>query len=239
MIEKSMDGRLVSEKQAQLRRGNLRKAADFLFKLLTRMEFIGVENIPTTGGFIMATNHISRLDIPLLFLNPVRPDITALVTDKYQKYPFFRWIVRMGGGVWLDRTRADFSAFGQAADVINAGRPLGIAPEGTRSTTSTLLEGKSGVVLLAHRARALIVPVGVSGTDTALPNLIRLRPAHIIAHFGKPFHLPSLDRANREASLKQQTDEVMCRIAMLLPEAQRGLYANHPRLAELLAEGAE
>lgn len=237
MIEKSMNGQPVSEKQAQLRRSNLRKAANFVFKLLTRLEFIGAENIPATGGFIMATNHISRLDIPVLFLNPVRPDITALVTDKYQNYPFFRWFVRVAGGVWLDRTRADFGAFGQAADIISAGRPMGIAPEGTRSTTSSLIEAKPGVVLLAHRARALIVPVGISGTDKTLPNLLRLRPARIIAHFGRPFRLPSIDRGNRDASLKQQTDEVMCRIAMLLPESQRGVYANHPRLAELLIEG--
>lgn len=236
MIEKSMGGRPVSAEKQKINRRNLRNLMQFLFKLLTRTQYFGVENIPSTGGFIVATNHISRLDTPLLFLNPVRPDITALVTTKYLQYPLMRWFVQTAGGIWLDRTKADFSAFGQATEILNQGRPLGIAPEGTRSTVSALIEGKSGVVLLAHRARALIVPVGITGTDTALPNLMHLRPARITARFGKPFSLPPFSREDRDGSLKQQTDEVMCRIAMLLPESHRGVYANHPRLQELLVE---
>jgi 1-acyl-sn-glycerol-3-phosphate acyltransferase len=80
--------------------------------------------------------------------------------------------------------------------------------------------------------------VGIVGTDTALPNLKHLRPAHITARFGKPFTLPPFSRDDREGSLKQQTDEIMCRIAALLPESHRGFYADHPRLKELLAETA-
>jgi 1-acyl-sn-glycerol-3-phosphate acyltransferase len=238
MIEKSISGRPISAEKAQLRRRNLYNLLKFAFRLITKTKYEGVENIPSQGPFIMATNHISRLDTPVLFLNPVRPDITALVTTKYMDYPFMRWFVETGGGIWLDRTKADFSAFGQAAEILAQGRPLGIAPEGTRSTNSQLLEAKPGAVLLAHRTHSLIVPVGIVGTDTALPNLKHLRPAHITARFGKPFTLPPFSRDDREGSLKQQTDEIMCRIAALLPESHRGFYADHPRLKELLAETA-
>ncbi len=148
MIEKSISGRPISAEKAQLRRRNLYNLLKFAFRLITKTKYEGVENIPSQGPFIMATNHISRLDTPVLFLNPVRPDITALVTTKYMDYPFMRWFVETGGGIWLDRTKADFSAFGQAAEILAQGRPLGIAPEGTRSTNSQLLEAKPGAVLL-------------------------------------------------------------------------------------------
>jgi 1-acyl-sn-glycerol-3-phosphate acyltransferase len=237
MVEKSVTGPAIVAKNGLMNRSKLQNLMVFLFRLLTRTEFIGVENVPTEGGLIIATNHVSRLDIPLLFINPARLDITALVADKYLDYPFLRWFVTTGGGIWLDRTKADFSAFGQALDALNKGRALGIAPEGTRSGTSSLLEGKSGTVMLAHRGRVPIVPVGIVGTDKAIPNLLHLRPARIIARFGKAFRLPPFSRDDREGSLMQQTDEIMCRIAALLPEANRGVYAHHPRVEELLASG--
>ena len=159
MIEKSISGRPISAEKAQLRRRNLYNLLKFAFRLITKTKYEGVENIPSQGPFIMATNHISRLDTPVLFLNPVRPDITALVTTKYMDYPFMRWFVETGGGIWLDRTKADFSAFGQAAEILAQGRPLGIAPEGTRSTNSQLLEAKPGAVLLAHSLNARAEPV--------------------------------------------------------------------------------
>ncbi len=235
MVEKTLNGRPIASQKGLINRNKLQKLVVFLFKVLTRTEFVGVENIPPDGGLIIATNHVSRLDIPVLFINPLRPDITALVADKYLGYPFLRWFVTTGGGIWLDRTKADFSAFGEALDALNHGRALGIAPEGTRSETSSLLEGKSGTVLLAHRGRVPIVPVGIWGTEKAIPNLLRLRTARIVVRFGKAFRLPPFSRDNREEDLKRQTDEIMCRIAALLPESYHGVYAGHPRLQELLA----
>src|SRR5512136_2411274 len=123
-----------------MKRETLQRIVKFVLKNFTRLEFIGTEHIPPAGGVILATNHLSRVDIPILLANPNRPDITALVADKYQKYPFFRWFCVTAGGIWLDRDKADFTAFRIAAHVIGEGRALGIAPEGTRSD-GQLLEG--------------------------------------------------------------------------------------------------
>jgi len=113
---------------------------------------------------------------------------------------------------------------------------LVIAPEGTRSRTGSLMEAKPGASYLATKLNRPIVPVGITGTeDQALPgNLKKLRRGHIIVNAGKPFMLPPLPRENRDEVLKQYTDEIMCHIAALLPETYRGVYANHPRLKELL-----
>ena len=222
--------------QALVKRSKLQNLIRFLMKNLTRTEFFGLEHLPREGGFLVATNHISRLDITALFVNPVRPDITALVADKYLKYPFFRWFTVAAGGIWLDRSKADFSAFGQALAVLNQGRALGIAPEGTRSTTGKLLEGKPGTILLAHRARVPIVPVGISGSEKALKELLKLRKGTITVRFGEAYRPPPFSRDHREEDLQQQTDELMCRIAALLPEDYRGFYADHPRVKELLVQ---
>ena len=93
--------------------------------VITRTEYIGLEHVPAEGPVIIATNHLSRLDIPVLFTIPTRADMTALVTDKYQDYPLIRWFVNLVGGVWLDRTKADYTAFKQATDELIKGVALG------------------------------------------------------------------------------------------------------------------
>ena len=214
----------------------LRSIIGFLMKQLTRTEFIGVENIPPEGGVLIACNHMSRLDIPVLFITPNRPEITALVTTKYLKYPLLRWFIVTAEGIWLDRDTAGFSAFRKAVEALKQGKALGIAPEGTRSQTAKLIEGKPGTALLALRTGVPIVPVAIVGTEDGMSKLLRLKRPRITAEYGKPIIPPKLDRSNREGQLQNLTDEVMCRIAAMMPQKYHGFYADHPRLKELLAE---
>ena len=113
---------------------------------------------------------------------------------------------------------------------------LVIAPEGTRSRTGSLIEAKPGASYLATKLNRPIVPVGITGTEdqALLVNLKKLHRGHITVTAGQPFKLHPLPRENRDEVLKQYTDEIMCHIAALLPEKYRGVYANHPRLKELL-----
>ncbi|NMC84718.1 MAG: 1-acyl-sn-glycerol-3-phosphate acyltransferase, partial [Anaerolineaceae bacterium] len=133
-------------------------------KHLTDTQFVGVENIPSSGGLLVATNHLSRMDIPVLFMIPNRPEMTALVTTKYLKHPLIRWFIVSANGIWLDRDTADFGAFRAAVKALEEGKAVGISPEGTRSKIGQLQEGKPGVALLALRAHVPIVPVAITGT---------------------------------------------------------------------------
>jgi 1-acyl-sn-glycerol-3-phosphate acyltransferase len=214
----------------------LRRIIGWLLKRLTVTEVIGGENVPTTGGVLIAANHMSRMDIPVLFQTPKRQDMTALVTTKYLKHPLLRWFIVTAQGIWLDRDTADFGAFRQATEALNKGMALGIALEGTRSTTSRLLEGKPGAALLALRTGVPIVPVAIWGTEDSVEKMLHFKKPHIIAKFGKPIPAPKMDRGNREGQLQQLTDEIMCQIAAMLPQKYWGYYANHPRLKEILAE---
>lgn len=228
-------GKKMELQETSMKRTRIQRLSHWLIKALTNTVYIGTENLPLEGGLIVATNHVSRLDIMVLFVNPVRPDITALVANKYLRYPLFRWITESAGGVWIDRSIADFGAFSKSMEVLRSGRALGIAPEGTRSTTHALIEGKSGTMLLAQRSGLPVVPVGIEGSDTATGKILTFRKPTIKVMFGKPVTLPPAPRENREQVMQQQTDEIMCRIAALLPESYRGVYANHPRTLELLA----
>lgn len=214
----------------------LRRIINRLLKALTRTEIIGLENVPETGGLLIATNHMSRMDIPVLFINPRRPDMTALVTTKYLKHPLLRWFIVTAEGIWLDRDTADFSAFRKAVEALQKGKAIGIAPEGTRSTTATLLEGKPGTALLALRTGLPVIPAAITGTEDSVSKLLHLKRPHITVEYGLPIYPPKLDRGNREHQLQNLTDEIMCQIAVMLPEKYHGYYQGHPRLTELLAE---
>ncbi len=214
----------------------LRSIINWLMKHLTRTTFIGVENIPTEGGILIACNHMSRMDIPVLFLTPNRPEMTALVTTKYLKHPLLRWFIVTAEGIWLDRDTADFSAFRQAVAALQQGKAIGIAPEGTRSQTATLMEGKPGTALLALRTGVPVVPAALSGTEDSVEKLLHFKRPVITAEYGKPIVPPKLDRSNREGQLDKLTTEIMCQIAAMMDEKYHGFYAGHPRVIEILTE---
>jgi 1-acyl-sn-glycerol-3-phosphate acyltransferase len=178
------------------------------------------------------------LDTPFLLSITERTDLVAIVAKKYQQKPIFRWILeKVGTMVWMDRENIDFAAVREALAYMRKGMIVGIAPEGTRSKDSEgLLEGKQGAALLAARAEVPIVPVGIVGSENVNRDLLRLRRPSVTITVGRPYTLPEFDREDRQAWLSKYTDEIMCRIAALLPPNYRGFYAGHPRVRELLAE---
>ena len=210
----------------------------FLVRSLTKFHVENRENIPETGGVLLTTNHLSRLDTPLLLAITDREDLVAIVAKKYQEMVIFRWILsKVGTMVWMDRSKTDFSAMRDALEQLRQGAIVGIAPEGTRSRESKgLLEGKPGAALMAARASVPIVPVGIVGSENINQNWLKLRRPPVRIHVGEPYTLPEIDRDNRQESLLRSTAEIMCRIAALLPPEYRGFYADHPRLKELLAD---
>jgi 1-acyl-sn-glycerol-3-phosphate acyltransferase len=213
----------------------------FLIKKLTKFQVVNAELIPPEGGFLMTSNHLSRLDTPLLMAMTDRTDLVAIVAKKYEKKPFFKWILeKIGTIIWMDREKIDFTALREVLSVLRKGKVVGIAPEGTRSHGGVgLLEGKQGAAVIAAQASVPILPVGIIGSDKIYAHWMKLHRPPVILRAGKPYTLPEMDPSDRQAWLSENSDEIMCRIAALLPPEYRGFYANHPRLKELLAEDSE
>ena len=174
----------------------------------------------------------------MLFYSLNRWDVFIPVAEKWEENAFLRWLGKYFNFVFIDRFKPDLKAMRKIIGLMQRGNILVIAPEGTRSRTGTMNEGKPGVSYLAAKLNRPIVPVGLAGTEdkVIIDNLKHFRRSHIIVTAGEAFNLPPFPNQNRDVALKQFTDEIMCRIASLIPEKYRGVYSNHPRLHELLAE---
>lgn len=209
-----------------------------VFNLVARVEVTGYEHLPKEGSFVIATNHLGMVDAPIAFYALDRWDMFVMVAEKWEKVALFRWLGKYFNFIFIDRFNPDIKALRRVIKLMEADNILVIAPEGTRSRVGSLIEAKPGVSYLATKLNRPIVPVALAGTeDKALfGNLKRLRRSRIVVRAGPAFSLPPLPRENREEALKRDTDEIMCRIAAILPEKYRGVYADHPRLKEILEQ---
>lgn len=210
-----------------------------LLNLIARIKIYGNENVPPTGGMILSSNHIGILDVIMVYVAIDRTDLFIPVAEKWGKIGWINWLGRQLNFLFVDRFNPDLKAIRKMIALMEDGKCLVIAPEGTRSRTGALIEGKPGVTYLAARSGFPIFPAAITGTEdkVILGNLKRLRKSDITLTAGDPFIIPPLPNKDRNTALQKYTDEIMCRMAALLPERYRGVYAEHPRLKELLTAG--
>jgi 1-acyl-sn-glycerol-3-phosphate acyltransferase len=196
----------------------------FLF-LVSNVTFLGEENIPAEGGFLLTTNHLSQVDPPLIMVAVPRR-IPVFAAEKYRRNPFLRILFDTMGCIWVRQFEADHTALREAIRLLREGGILGMSPEGTRSReTHALIRGRDGASLMASRSGALILPIAVWGTESFVSDLQHLRRPKITVRIGKPYRLDISPRA-KGAELEKGTDEIMFAIAALLPPAYRGEYAD-------------
>ena len=215
----------------------LRTVCRIIVKIIARVEIEGYENVPTEGAAIAVSNHIGRLDAMLGVILSDRTDFVLFVADKYATSAVWRWVVRNLDAIWLNREEMDLKAMRAVQKRLGEGQILMIAPEGTRSASGTMIPAKPGAAYLATKSNLPILPIGITGTEDAIvkARLKRFQRLDIHIRVGEPFLLPKLDRKRRDEQLAEFTDEIMCQIGMLVPETHHGVYADHPRLAELQA----
>jgi len=216
----------------------LRFLIRLILNVIAHVEVRGYENVPPEGGFLLTSNHLGRLDPAMLYYAIDREDVILPVAEKYKDHWLYGPLTLAIGGFFINRFDADLHAIRQILKRLKNGGVFVIAPEGTRSKTEALLEGRQGAAFFAAKAGMPIVPVAITGTEDRLivENLKHFRRSHIIVRAGPAFMLPPLKKSEQhELALQAGTEEIMCRIAVLLPEKYRGVYADHARLKELLA----
>ncbi|HSQ17179.1 MAG TPA: lysophospholipid acyltransferase family protein [Anaerolineales bacterium] len=218
-----------------------RLVVNFIFRILSRVKVYGAERIPDVPSFIAVSNHVGRLDAGLVYYLLDRRDIIMLVAEKYRDHAWSRALVWAVNGIYINRFNADLNALREVFRRLKQGGVMVVAPEGTRSKSGTLQEGRDGASFIAARTGLTIMPGGLVGTQDAqvVSRLRKFKRLDIELRIGQPFTLPPLEGRNRAEQLTEYTDEIMCRIAILLPAEMRGIYADHPRTAELLAEQGE
>lgn len=230
---------LARSRLAQWRISLLRHIVYLLFTRFTRLEVYGRENIPRSGACLLVTNQLSSFDTPLLFALVDRPDMTGLIAANYRDHPLYRILVEAGGGIWIRRGASDRTAIKTALAALERGWIVGVSPEGRRSPTKTLIQGKPGPAFLATRASIPVVPVGLTNTEHLAEALLHLRRITLTVRIGDPFRLPPLRPGNEKQQLQASTDLMMCQIAAMLPLQYRGVYADHPQLKGSVEEAGE
>ena len=201
-----------------------------LFLLVFRPHVRGRENVPATGPFIIASNHLSFIDsmaIPLMA--PRRVGYLAKAeyfTGHGLKGWFTRTLFTALGALPVERQdhRAAQEALDTAMTVLKAGGGFGVYPEGTRSRDGKLARGKTGVAWLALTADCPVVPVGITGTDRIQPIGARYwRPHRFSVTFGEPLTFPEhRGQAGKGKARREVTDRIMNEIAALTGQEKAG-----------------
>jgi 1-acyl-sn-glycerol-3-phosphate acyltransferase len=197
----------------------------FAFRLLARVEVIGVENTPRQGRVIVIGNHTSYLD-PVLVGAFIPRRIVFMSKKENFKNPIARFVVLSYGVFSVDRGNVDRSAIARTDEVLEAEGALGMFPEGHRSETGQLQRAKAGTALVALRHNAPLLPVSIAGAQRGLfGQLLRLHRPRFRLVIGKPFTLPQVEgEAINKDALARLSDDVMRPLAENLPEEQRGYY---------------
>lgn len=177
-----------------------------MFRTFWRMRVYGAQNVPKNGPLIIACNHVSYLDPPVLGTASPRR-IAYMAKEELFRIPILGPAIAAVGAYPVDRKGSATSAIKRSVEVLRQGQAIGIFPEGTRNLQGTA-EVREGVALLASLAKAPVVPACIVGTANAK------RLAQIRVFFGPPMSLPADRKASRE-DMANFTDEVMRAIRSL------------------------
>ncbi|MBI2831194.1 MAG: 1-acyl-sn-glycerol-3-phosphate acyltransferase [Chloroflexi bacterium] len=208
-----------------------------LFKLLTRPRAIGRENMPAQGPVLIVANHMSNVDPPLMGIFIDRKVKYMAKEELFRRrFIFFGLMLRSYGAFPIHKSRTDLDALRKANQALVDGHLLMVFPEGKRSKTGQLEPALPGPALIASRAGAPILPVGITGTERVSRDIWFLRRPRLTVRFGKPFYLPPVTGKLTKEELAKRSDCIMRQIKELLPPAYHGVYSGEGVAVKCRAE---
>jgi 1-acyl-sn-glycerol-3-phosphate acyltransferase len=202
-----------------------------LFKLYFRWRVYNAERVPLEGGVILASNHASFLDPPLVG-SGVKRGINYLARENLFRFPVMGWVLRQWQVVPVDRDGGGAAGLRAILDRLLHGGAIILFPEGTRTRDGKLQPARSGIGLVVIKSTAPVVPVRVFGTFEAYGRHMRLpRPRRVAVKYGQPMRFEQL-RAEAKVCSKprlkeiyqQVADEIMAAIARLEPHEDKAQF---------------
>ena len=197
-----------------------------VFQTICRIDLPEIEKVPCQGPLILVGNHVNFLEAPVLLPHINSPWMTAIAKRESWNNPLLHFLFNQWKIIPIDRELIDREAFRQSIKALEEGKVLAVFPEGTRSKDGRLLQGKPGVVALALRSQAPLVPVVCYGHEGFWKNLKSFRRTDFHVAVGKPFRVISGAASQARENRQAVADEIMYKMAELLPEKYRGLYQN-------------
>lgn len=211
----------------------LRAVLLVLCRILFGMRVHGLNNVPAEGPLIVVSNHLHNADPLLVCVACPRP-LHFMAKKELMTVPVIGRIIRFGGGFPVDRGKADRQAIVMAEARLRQGIAVGMFPEGTRSVSRTIERALPGAGLIALRGNAPILPVAIVGSERIPFNGAKQfkgernrmeRRKGVTITFGEPFMLePKPD--GKRMSADEAVNMSMERVATMLPEEYRGIYAR-------------
>ncbi len=197
-----------------------------LSHLICKVDTSQLSKIPNRGPLIIVLNHVNFLDAPIISVHVLPKPLTALVKIETWRSPILGPLFTMWEAIPIRRGEADLTAFQAAQQALKDCKMVAVAPEGTRSGDGKLHKGLPGVVLLALRSGAPMLPVVYYGHENYKEDFKHLRraPFHIVV--GEPFRLKNIQGVLGKDLRGKVTDEIMYQLAALLPEKYRGSFAD-------------
>jgi len=205
-----------------------------LLRLVFRPWVRGMENIPTSGAAILASNHLSFSDSIFLPLQSRRPVVflakSEYFTGKGVKGALVRWFFKATGQLSIDRSggKASEASLNTGLSVLSQGMVLGIYPEGTRSPDGKLYRGRTGIARMALESKVSVIPVAMIDTEKVQPigkRFPRIRRVGIVV--GAPLDFSRFDGMEGDRIvLRAVTDEIMYELAKLSGQEYVDAYAS-------------
>lgn len=196
-----------------------------LLKILCKVEGAKLESVPRQGPLILVINHINFLEVPLIYTLLLPRKVCGILKKETWDSWFLRILAKEWGAIPINRETPGISTFKEAGKALKEKKILCIAPEGTRSGTGVLAKGHQGVVFLALQNRVPILIVAHYGVENFWYNIKRLKRTRVTFIVGKPFMLASEMKITKNV-YQEITNQIMARMAFMLPERYRGAYAD-------------
>lgn len=212
----------------RLSRPVLKSAFRLIFHILGKVKVMGKENIPYGEPYVVAMNHISIFDPPLI--GAFWPEMLEIIgaSDVFEK-PGQGEILKLYGVIPVHRGEYDRALLKRIVSIIKAGYPLLIAPEGGRSHVTAMRRALPGIAYIIEETDVPVVPVGIIGTtEDFWQRAKRGEKPELEIRIGTPVTLPPIHEkgAARREARQRNSDLVMQHLAGLLPEEYRGVYAE-------------
>ncbi len=202
-----------------------------LTRLLCRLDLAELKKIPMRGPLLLVANHVNFLEVPLLRARLSDRPLIGLTKVESFDDPLRNFLFNTWGAIPIKRGEVDRAAFQRCLEVLAQGKLLTVAPEGTRSGNGQLLPGRPGIALLAVRSAAPLLPIAYYGHEQFWENVRRLRRTPFHLRVGAPFCVNASSENPGREERQAITDEIMRRIAELMPEKYYGYYRGAGQVA--------